>query len=122
MENNRERNIRYDGVLPLIAMMIFMVALSIYGENESQWFNSYVANISSVAGTENQYFYVSLMVSASGIIGAIAFLIWGCVSDSSRSSLGRRKPLLFIGSISTALLVFSFGLSTIGGCSFVMEF
>ncbi len=45
-------------------------------------------------------------------MGAIAFLIWGCVSDSSKSRFGRRKPLLFIGSISTAVLVFSFGLST----------
>jgi MFS family permease len=107
-----ERTINYAGAVPLIAMMIFMIALSIYGENEAQWFNSYVANISDVSNSENKYFYVSLMVSASGILGAVAFLIWGCVSDSSKSKFGRRKPLLLVGSVSTAILVFSFGLST----------
>ena len=108
---NEEKRINYGGAVPLIAMMVFMIALSIYGENESQWFNSYVANISDVSNSENKYFYVSLMVSASGVLGAVAFIIWGCVSDSSKSKFGRRKPLLLFGSLSTALLVFSFGLS-----------
>jgi MFS family permease len=102
----------YGTTAALIAMMLFMIALSIYSENESQWFNSYVKYISSASETANTYFYVSLMVSASGIVGAVAFIIWGCISDNSRSIHGRRKPILVIGAITTALLVYSFGLST----------
>jgi MFS family permease len=52
------------------------------------------------------------MVSASGLVGTVAFIIWGCVSDSSKSRFGRRKPLLIIGSSTTAILMVGFGLST----------
>lgn len=93
-------------------MMFFMIALSLYSENESQWFNSYVVNISSVAGTEYANTYMAFMVSASALVGTIAFIIWGCISDNSTSKYGRRKPILVIGSITTGILVFTFGLTT----------
>lgn len=95
------------GYWPVIGLFIFMIALSIYGEVESQWFNSYVKNVSGKGNFE-----VSLMVSMSGIIGSITFIFWGIFSDNSKSRYGMRKPILVIGSVSTALFVILFGITT----------
>jgi maltose/moltooligosaccharide transporter len=105
VNNNAKQE--FGGPIAIISLMIFLMALSLYGETESQWFNSYVSNVSNM-----DYVYVSLMVSASGIVGAIAFIIWGVISDNSRSKHGRRKPMLVIGGFTTALFVILFGITT----------
>ena len=91
----------------LLALFLFMIALSIYSETESQWFNSFVSEISGKGSL-----YVGYMVSASGIVGAVAFIAWGAYSDNSDSIHGRRKPILVIGSILTGIFVILFGISS----------
>jgi maltose/moltooligosaccharide transporter len=93
----------------LLAILVNTVAISFYGTVESQWFNSYVTN--PIIGTGYTDIQMSYMVSTSAVMGAIAFIFWGLVSDNLRSRYGRRKPIYIWGSILTAIFVYLFGRS-----------
>jgi MFS family permease len=91
----------------IIALSITTIAISVYGQMESQWFNSFMTNIAGYTD-----YHKSAMVATSAIVGTIFFLIWAAYSDNLRTRLGRRLPILIIGFLSTALFVSLFGVST----------
>src|SRR6056297_1207784 len=70
--------------LTVVVLMFMSAAISFYGENEGQWFNSFLRNVG-----EHSYFQMSIMVSTSAIVGTFAFIYWGAVSDNLRSKKGR---------------------------------
>jgi MFS family permease len=64
------------------------------------------------------HFGAGFPYAAAGIINAIfnilqmvCFIVFGAVSDNMRSRLGRRMPLIFLGMVSTAFLLYVFTLS-----------
>lgn len=46
------------------------------------------------------------------ILGMVCYLVFGAISDNLRTRFGRRKPLIFIGNMATALLTFLFVMTT----------
>jgi len=73
----------------------FLVAGSlIFSYFESSFFNTYLDHILNLP-----YYYISIMVSLSALMGLIMMIVWGIKSDNTRSKLGRRKPYLFFGFI-----------------------
>ena len=88
------------------SLAILFSITSFYSMTENQWFNSWVAQILGM-----EQIHVSIMVSVSGVFGAVFFLIWGTISDNLRSKYGRRKPILMTGMVLTGFLVIAFGLT-----------
>jgi melibiose permease/lactose/raffinose/galactose permease len=85
------------------ALIAVLISTTIYSLTENSWFNSWLKGI--VGGSD---FDVTVMASLSAVFGAIFFIIWGAVSDNIRSKWGRRKPLLVIGLVASAIVVFAF--------------
>lgn len=87
--------------------MIIWIALAFYGETEGQWFNSFLTNVGGYSD-----YHKTAMVSASAIVGTLAFLFWATISDNLRGPYGRRVPIYVAGALATALFVWLFGQSS----------
>ncbi|GAB4321033.1 MAG: hypothetical protein Kow0069_25210 [Promethearchaeota archaeon] len=90
-----------------MALALVWLAIAFYGETEGQWFNSYLVN---VAGGND--YYKAVMVSTSALVGTVAFIFWGVISDNLRTARGRRVPILVPGLVATAFFVWLFGRTT----------
>ncbi len=55
--------------------------------------------------------YISFMVSLSATVGLITMIIWGIISDNTRTKFGRRRPFLLLGIVAGIAMIF-FGLSS----------
>ncbi len=85
----------------LIALCILAFGTTLYSEIEGQWLSSYGRFIANLG-----YFTVAFIVAMSGISVTIFYLMWGAISDNIRTKFGRRVPIIVIGMLSTALLMF----------------
>ncbi len=54
--------------------------------------------------------YISVMVSLSATMGLIIMIVWGIISDNTRSKYGRRRPYLLLGVVAGIAMMF-YGLS-----------
>jgi MFS family permease len=88
------------------SLALIVAVGTFYSQTENNWFNSWVSNI--VGEGE---FQVGLMIALSGIVGAVFFIVFGSISDNIRSKYGRRKPVLIIGLLSSAVFVIIFGIT-----------
>ncbi|MFX1339703.1 MAG: MFS transporter [Promethearchaeota archaeon] len=84
---------------------IIFAADMIFGFAEQNFLNTYLIHVLGL--TE---IHVAIMVSLSAIMGLIFLLVWGIISDNTRSKSGRRKPYLLIGGIISgiAMIIYAF--------------
>ena len=54
--------------------------------------------------------YISVMVSLSATMGLIIMIVWGIISDNTRSKYGRRRPYLLLGAVAGIAMMF-YGMS-----------
>ena len=84
---------------------IIFAADMIFGFAEQNFLNTYLVHVLGL--TE---LHVAIMVSLSAIMGLIFLLVWGIISDNTRSKYGRRKPYLLLGGIISgiAMIIYAF--------------
>ena len=89
--------------IAIIVGIIFGGA-TIFGYFEASFFNTYLDHQLGLP-----YYYISIMVSLSAIMGLIWMIIWGIKSDNTRTKLGRRRPYLLFGLVAgIAMITFAF--------------
>jgi len=89
--------------IAIIVGIIFGGA-TIFGYFEASFFNTYLDHQLGLP-----YYYISIMVSLSAIMGLIWMIIWGIKSDNTRTKLGRRRPYLLFGFVAgIAMITFAF--------------
>jgi len=72
---------------------------------EQNYFNTYLDHVLFLPE-----FYISIMVSLSALMGLIMMIVWGILSDNTRSKYGRRRPYLLMSIIAGVAMIF-YGLS-----------
>jgi len=84
---------------------IIFAADMIFGFAEQNFLNTYLVHVLGL--TE---LHVAIMVSLSAIMGLIFLLVWGTISDNTRSKYGRRRPYLMLGGIISgiAMIIYAF--------------
>jgi len=73
---------------------------------EQNFFNTYLDHVLFLPKL-----YISLMVSLSATMGLIIMIVWGIISDNTRTKFGRRRPYLLIGGIVAGIGMIIYGLS-----------
>jgi MFS family permease len=87
-----------------IIVGIIFAGATIFGYVEASFFNTYLDHVLNL-----EYYYISIMVSLSAIMGLIWMIIWGIKSDNTRTKFGRRRPYLLFGFIAgIAMIAFAF--------------
>lgn len=82
-----------------------------FGFFEQNYLNTYLEQVLHLVPL-----FISLMVSLSAVVGLITNLIWGIISDNTRSKYGRRRPFLLLGIIAgMAMIIFPFSINLSGG-------
>lgn len=89
----------------VIIISILGMGATIFGFYEGSFFNTYIEMV-----LHEKYIYISIMVSVSAIFGLIFVLVFGTLSDNSRSKYGRRRPYFLFGGIiaGTAMCIYPF--------------
>ena len=78
----------------IIALSILNFGISAFWMVENFWINLYwTRNI------DKHVFYVGLMVALSAVVGVVTQIIFGAISDSSKSKHGRMRTFILFGSI-----------------------
>ncbi len=77
-----------------------------FGEIQAGWFGSY---IKVVVGT--LYIDVGFVIALSAITGTVLYLILGSISANLRTRLGRRVPLILVGTLASSGLMLVFATS-----------
>ncbi len=72
---------------------------------EQSYFNTYLVHVLLLPEI-----YISIMVSLSATMGLIIMIVWGIVSDNTRTKFGRRRPYLLMGIVAGVAMML-FGLS-----------
>ena len=75
----------------------------IFGFFEQNFFNTYIVHI-----LELPEIYVSILVSLSAAMGLITNLMWGILSDNTRSKYGRRRPYLLFGGVIAGIAMITY--------------
>ncbi len=88
----------------LLGMMAF--TLGLFTVLEGMLFNLFILDV-----LELTYFEIGIMVSISAAVGTTFFIIWGAVSDNTRSRFGRRLPFILLGGLSVSILIILFSFS-----------
>jgi MFS family permease len=87
-----------------IIVGIIFAGATIFGYVEASFFNTYLDHVLNL-----EYYYISIMVSLSAIMGLIWMIIWGIKSDNTRTKFGRRRPYLLFGFVAgIAMIAFAF--------------
>jgi maltose/moltooligosaccharide transporter len=73
---------------------------------EQNYFNTYLDHVLFLPPL-----YISIMVSLSATMGLIAMIVWGILSDSTRTKFGRRRPYLLMGGMIAGIAMIVYGLS-----------
>ncbi len=87
----------------IVAIMLIAFGTTICTDIADQWIPSYAKYIAHAS-----YFQISIVVALSGILYTIFYIIWGTISDNLRIKMGRRVPMILVGSLLTAGLMIIF--------------
>jgi maltose/moltooligosaccharide transporter len=103
MEKNSK--LRKQSFLFLVSLIgIISAGAAIFGFYEASFFNTYLEHILDL-----DYIYISIMVSVSATFGLVFILVFGILSDNTRSKYGRRRPFLLFGIIAgLSMFLFAF--------------
>ncbi|NHJ20799.1 MAG: MFS transporter [Candidatus Lokiarchaeota archaeon] len=90
---------------------IFFIGLLYLGDYlffffEQNFFNTYLYDVLFLPEL-----YISLMVSLSAAMGLIIMIVWGIISDNTRTRFGRRRPYLLFGGTIAGIAMIFFGFS-----------
>ncbi len=106
-KNKKENNDKSEGkskTFQIVLIGIIFAGSSIFGFYEMGLFNTYIEHI-----LELPYIYISIMVSVSAIMGLIFLLVFGILSDNTRTRWGRRRLYLLFGIFAgIAMYVYAF--------------
>ena len=95
----------------VLLMGMLLAGETVFGFFEQNYLNTYLKQVLHLAPL-----FISLMVSLSAFVGLITNLIWGIISDNTRSKYGRRRPYFLFGIISgMAMILFAFSINLSGG-------
>ncbi|MBN2157056.1 MAG: MFS transporter [Candidatus Lokiarchaeota archaeon] len=119
MENGSNRKLKKFGKFvggQVVVLGLLFFADQIFGFAEAEYLNTYITEVLGFP-----YKYVARMVSISALMGLITNIIWGIVSDNTRSKFGRRKPYLFFGGVISGIfmVLFAFSLRIAGGDPYI---
>jgi MFS family permease len=106
MEKNKEQKIFTHSLkIQTIVVGVIFAADMIFGFVEQNFLNTYLVHVLGL--TE---LHVAIMVSLSATMGLIFLLVWGIISDNTRSKYGRRRPYLVLGGLiaGTAMIIYAF--------------
>lgn len=90
----------------LIGLIIFNFGIGAYWMVENFWINLYWTR-----NVDPRVSYVGLMVALSAFIGIITQIIFGALSDSSKSKHGRRRPFMLFAAITGGIAMCFFPLT-----------
>jgi len=95
-----------------VRKQVFLIGLLYVGDRlffffEQNFFNTYLDHVFFLPEI-----FISIMVSLSATMGLIIMIIWGILSDNTRTKFGRRRPYLLIGGIVAGIAMMFYGLST----------
>jgi Na+/melibiose symporter-like transporter len=79
-------------ILQVILMGVLYTAAQVFGLIESQMFNTYLTHVLHL-----EAIFVTIMVIFSALVGLITNIIFGIMSDNTRSRFGRRRPFILFG-------------------------
>ncbi|MFX0074556.1 MAG: MFS transporter [Candidatus Hermodarchaeota archaeon] len=90
---------------------IFLIGLLYMGDYlffffEQNYFNTYLDHVLFLPEL-----YISVMVSLSAFMGLVMMIIWGILSDNTRTKFGRRRPYLLVGGLVAGIAMMFYGLS-----------
>jgi MFS family permease len=94
----------------VMVLGLLFLADQIFGFAEAQYLNTYVTTV-LFPWEPNKYNYVARMVSISATFGIVTNLLWGIVSDNTRSRFGRRRPFILFGGMISGIMIAVFGFS-----------
>lgn len=104
MEKNESKLKSKSPTFQIVIIGIIFAGSSIFGFYESSLFNTYIEHILNL-----EYIYISIMIVASAIMGLIFFIVFGILSDNTRTKYGRRRPYLLFGIIAgIAMYLYAF--------------
>jgi MFS family permease len=97
---------KLDNQNPFLKWTVGILALSFgtqyFSEIEGNWINSFLKYYTDMGSNTA----VSILVALRNIVGTIAFILFGVLSDVRRSRWGRRLPFIVLGAFGTAFILF----------------
>jgi len=90
----------------ILIIGLLFTAAEAFGMIEAELFNSYLDHVLGLAPL-----FITIMVSLSALVGLITMIIFGIMSDNTRSSrFGRRRPYILVGGLGAgiSMIVFAF--------------
>lgn len=103
MENSNPQNPAKIASLQWAVMIALAITGQIAWAVENSWFNAFIYDTITPDPRP-----VAWMVAASAIVATLTTLIFGTLSDRSRSRFGRRKPYILIGYLFWGLMTILF--------------
>ncbi len=73
---------------------ILYAAAQIFGSLEAEIFNTYLDHVLFLDAL-----FITIMVVLSALVGLIMHIVFGIMSDNTRSRFGRRRPFLLFGGL-----------------------
>ncbi len=73
---------------------------------EGMIFNLFISDV-----LELTYFDIGIVMAVSAAVGTTFFIIWGTISDNTRTRFGRRLPFILLGGMSVGIFIILFSFS-----------
>ncbi|HUX99232.1 MAG TPA: MFS transporter [Candidatus Deferrimicrobium sp.] len=85
-------------ILQVIMMGVLFTAAQVFGLIEAEMFNTYLDHVLHL-----EAIFITIMVVFSALVGLITNIIFGIMSDNTRSRFGRRRPFILFGGFLTGI-------------------
>lgn len=104
MDDKKMKKVKQSMGIIIILIGILYAAANLFLYFENNIFSTYLVHILDLP-----YYYISIMISSSALIGLVMLFLFGIISDNTRSKFGRRRPYLLFGIIAgVAMILFAY--------------